>query len=116
MVHQAVVGEAVQRASAGFRDDDAARARGEALLPCLPVIRVLSPPPASAAARRGGRQLQGDVGRRSQAAANGALALILGPLRAAALQALHQPLTVSELAAAVQCAPTTATYHLHQLA
>jgi len=51
-----------------------------------------------------------------QAAANGALALILGPLRAAALQALHHPLTVNELAAAVQCAPTTATYHLQQLA
>lgn len=50
------------------------------------------------------------------AAANGALALVLGPLRAAALRALRQPLTVGELAAAVQCAPTTATYHLHQLA
>jgi DNA-binding transcriptional ArsR family regulator len=52
----------------------------------------------------------------TQAAANGTLALILGPLRAAALQALGQPLSVGELAAAVQCAPTTATYHLHQLA
>lgn len=52
----------------------------------------------------------------TQAVANGALALILGPLRAAALQALHHPLTVNELAAAVQCAPTTATYHLQQLA
>jgi DNA-binding transcriptional ArsR family regulator len=51
-----------------------------------------------------------------QAAANGALALVLGPLRAAALRALRQPLTVGELAAVVQCAPTTATYHLHQLA
>lgn len=50
------------------------------------------------------------------AAANGALALILGPVRAAALRALRQPLTVGELAAAVHCAPTTATYHLHQLA
>jgi DNA-binding transcriptional ArsR family regulator len=49
-------------------------------------------------------------------AANGALALVLGPLRAAALRALRQPLTVGELAAAVQCAPTTATYHIHQLA
>jgi Helix-turn-helix domain len=47
---------------------------------------------------------------------NGTLALILGPVRAAALRALRQPLTVGELAAAVQCAPTTATYHLHQLA
>ena len=51
-----------------------------------------------------------------QAAANGTLALILGPLRAAALQVLHHPLTVNELAAAVHCAPTTATYHLQQLA
>ena len=50
------------------------------------------------------------------AAANGALALILGPLRAAALRALRQSLNVGELAAAVQCAPTTATYHVHQLA
>jgi DNA-binding transcriptional ArsR family regulator len=45
-----------------------------------------------------------------------ALATILGPVRAAILQALRQPLTVSDLAAAVHCAPTTATYHLHQLA
>ena len=52
----------------------------------------------------------------TQAVANGALALVLGPLRAAALQALHHPLTVNELAAAIQCAPTTATYHLQQLA
>jgi DNA-binding transcriptional ArsR family regulator len=49
------------------------------------------------------------------AAANGALALILGPLRAAALRALRQPLNVGELAAAVRCAPTTATYHVHYL-
>jgi Helix-turn-helix domain len=48
--------------------------------------------------------------------ADGALATILGPVRAAMLQALRQPLTVSDLAAAVPCAPTTATYHLHQLA
>jgi DNA-binding transcriptional ArsR family regulator len=51
-----------------------------------------------------------------QAAANGTLALVLGPLRAAALRALRQPLTVGELAVAVQCAPTTATYHVHLLA
>jgi DNA-binding transcriptional ArsR family regulator len=49
-------------------------------------------------------------------AANGTLALILGPVRAAALRALRQPLTVGELAVAVQCAPTTATYHVHLLA
>jgi DNA-binding transcriptional ArsR family regulator len=48
--------------------------------------------------------------------ADGALATILGPVRAAILQALRQPLTVNGLAAAVHCAPTTATYHLHQLA
>jgi DNA-binding transcriptional ArsR family regulator len=56
------------------------------------------------------------AGPSPEAPARGALALILGPLRAAALQALHQPLTVNEVAAAVQCAPTTATYHLQQLA
>ena len=48
--------------------------------------------------------------------ADGALAMILGPLRATILQALRQTLTVGQLAAAVQCAPTTATYHLEQLA
>ena len=52
----------------------------------------------------------------TQAVADGALALILGPLRATILQALRQPLTVGQLAAAVQCAPTTATYHLEHLA
>jgi DNA-binding transcriptional ArsR family regulator len=52
----------------------------------------------------------------AHAAANGTLALVLGPVRAAAMRALRQPLTVGELAAAVQCAPTTATYHVHLLA
>jgi DNA-binding transcriptional ArsR family regulator len=52
----------------------------------------------------------------AQATADSALATILGPVRAAILQVLRQPLTVSDLAAAVPCAPTTATYHLHQLA
>jgi DNA-binding transcriptional ArsR family regulator len=52
----------------------------------------------------------------SPATSGSALATILGPLRAAILQALHQPLTVSGLAAAMYCAPSTATYHLHQLA
>jgi DNA-binding transcriptional ArsR family regulator len=52
----------------------------------------------------------------AQAAADSPLATILGPVRAATLQALRQPLTVSDLAAAVHCAPTTATYHLHRLA
>jgi DNA-binding transcriptional ArsR family regulator len=52
----------------------------------------------------------------AQATSGGALAMILGQLRAAMLQALRQPLTVSDLAADVHCAPTTATYHLHQLA
>jgi len=51
-----------------------------------------------------------------QATADGALATILGPVRAAILQALRQSLTVGDLAASVHCAPTTATYHLHQLA
>ncbi len=52
----------------------------------------------------------------TQATAESALALILGPVRAAILQALRLRLTVNDLAAAVHCAPTTATYHLHQLA
>jgi len=52
----------------------------------------------------------------AQATPDSALATILGPVRAAMLQALRQPLTVGDLAAAVHCAPTTATYHLHQLA
>jgi DNA-binding transcriptional ArsR family regulator len=52
----------------------------------------------------------------AQATADSALATILGPVRAAILQALRQPLTVRKLAAAVHCAPNTATYHLHQLA
>jgi DNA-binding transcriptional ArsR family regulator len=50
------------------------------------------------------------------ATAESALATILGPVRAAILQALRQPLTVGDLAASAHCAPTTATYHLHQLA
>jgi DNA-binding transcriptional ArsR family regulator len=50
------------------------------------------------------------------AAAGSPLATLLGPVRAATLRALRQPLTVRDLAAAVHCAPTTATYHLHQLA
>jgi hypothetical protein len=52
----------------------------------------------------------------AQATAESALATILGPVRAAILQALRRPLTVNDVAAAVHCAPTTATYHLHQLA
>ena len=48
--------------------------------------------------------------------ADNALATILGPVRAAILQVLRQPLTVGDVAVAVHCAPTTATYHLHQLA
>jgi hypothetical protein len=51
-----------------------------------------------------------------QATPGSALATILGPVRAAILRALRRPLTVNELAAAAHCAPTTATYHLHQLA
>ena len=54
--------------------------------------------------------------RGAQETADSALATVLGPVRAAILQALRQPLTVGDLAAAVHCAPTTATYHLHQLA
>jgi DNA-binding transcriptional ArsR family regulator len=43
------------------------------------------------------------------------LALVLGPARAAALRALRRPLTVSQIAAAIGCAPTTATYHIQHL-
>lgn len=43
------------------------------------------------------------------------LTLILGPARAAALRALRRPLTVSQLATAIGCAPTTATYHIQHL-
>jgi DNA-binding transcriptional ArsR family regulator len=56
-----------------------------------------------------------EPGPGAPATAGSALAMILGPVRAAMLQALRQPLTVTDLAAAVHCAPTTATYHLHQL-
>lgn len=52
----------------------------------------------------------------ARATAESALAMILGPVRAAILQALRQPLTVNDVAMAAHCAPTTATYHLHQLA
>jgi DNA-binding MarR family transcriptional regulator len=52
----------------------------------------------------------------AHATAGSPLATILGPVRAAMLRALRQPLTVSDLAAAVHCAPSTATHHLHQLA
>jgi len=58
----------------------------------------------------------GQPGPGAQAAAESALAAILGPLRAAILRALRQPLTMGELAVAVYCAPSTATYHLQQLA
>ena len=58
----------------------------------------------------------GPPGPGTQATGGSALATILGPLRAAILLALRQPMTVSDVAVAVQCAPTTATYHLHQLA
>jgi DNA-binding transcriptional ArsR family regulator len=46
---------------------------------------------------------------------DGTLATILGPVRAAMLQALRQPRAAGDLAAAVHCAPNTATYHLRQL-
>jgi DNA-binding HxlR family transcriptional regulator len=58
----------------------------------------------------------GQPAPRPLATAESALATLLGPARAVILRALRQPLTVSDLAAAVPCAPTTATYHLHQLA
>ncbi len=51
----------------------------------------------------------------AQATVGSPLATILGPVRAAMLQALRQPMTASDLAAAVHCAPSTATHHLRQL-
>lgn len=56
------------------------------------------------------------LGQVTRATPDSALGMILGPVRAAILQALRRPLTVGELAVAAQCAPTTATYHLHRLA
>ncbi len=58
----------------------------------------------------------GQPAARPQATAESPLATLLGPARASILRALRQSLTVSDVAAAVPCAPTTATYHLHQLA
>jgi DNA-binding transcriptional ArsR family regulator len=52
----------------------------------------------------------------TQAIPESTLETLLGPVRAAILRAVLQPLSVSELAAAVHCAPSTATYHLQQLA
>lgn len=44
-----------------------------------------------------------------------ALRALVGPVRAAALRALSQPLSVGQLAKAAQCAPTTLTYHCDRL-
>jgi hypothetical protein len=43
------------------------------------------------------------------------LALLLGPIRAAMLRSLDQPVTMEVLAHTVQCAPSTLTYHCNQL-
>jgi DNA-binding transcriptional ArsR family regulator len=51
----------------------------------------------------------------SASASGDPLALVLGPARAAALRALRRPLNVSQVAEAVGCAPTTATYHIQHL-
>jgi DNA-binding transcriptional ArsR family regulator len=61
-------------------------------------------PPGSASAGSGSAGPAGDP-----------LTLILGPARAAALRALRRPATVNQLAVAIGCAPTTATYHIQQL-
>jgi DNA-binding MarR family transcriptional regulator len=44
-----------------------------------------------------------------------ALALILGRLRAQTLRAATRPITAGRLAARLQCAPNTVTYHCAQL-
>jgi len=44
-----------------------------------------------------------------------ALSLIMGPRRAAVLRALTRPRSISELAAVLDCAPSTASYHCDQL-
>jgi DNA-binding MarR family transcriptional regulator len=46
---------------------------------------------------------------------NDALTLVLGAPRAALLRALRRPLAAAQLAQALQCAPSTATYHCQQL-
>lgn len=45
-----------------------------------------------------------------------ALELVLGPQRAMALRCLDRPMTLSALAVAIGCAPSTATYHCDRLA
>lgn len=54
-------------------------------------------------------------GSGSAAPAGDPLTLILGPARATALRALRRPATVNQLALAIGCAPTTATYHIQHL-
>jgi DNA-binding transcriptional ArsR family regulator len=44
-----------------------------------------------------------------------ALALVLGPARARVLRTAHRPLTMGQLAAALQCEPCTASYHCDRL-
>lgn len=43
------------------------------------------------------------------------LALLLGPIRATAARILTQPMTMTQLAAKLHCAPSTATYHCDSL-
>jgi hypothetical protein len=44
-----------------------------------------------------------------------ALELVLGPVRASALRVLTHPMTMTELARRLHCAPSTATYHCNSL-
>lgn len=55
------------------------------------------------------------LGQPPARSASDALALLLGPVRAAALRALNLSMTVGELARSVQCALNTASYHCDQL-
>lgn len=43
------------------------------------------------------------------------LSLVIGPVRAAGLHLLRSPMTVGELALALNCAPNTVSYHCNQL-
>lgn len=47
--------------------------------------------------------------------ASDSLALLLGPIRAAAVRLLTKPMTMTQLAAQLHCAPSTATYHCDSL-
>ncbi|HEY8302401.1 MAG TPA: winged helix-turn-helix domain-containing protein [Jatrophihabitans sp.] len=53
--------------------------------------------------------------RPGQESAPDSLALLLGPIRAAAVRLLTRPMTMTQLAKQLHCAPSTATYHCDSL-